>query len=134
MKKIILLSLTLFSLQATSFQEILLAPAAKTTAVHAVGVLTLAGALCGLGETLLDCGHGYYEIKQEYAQYIKELEALEKDKKYHEHILTENEMRFWATVQGISRIPKVFWREFFAGTASLYALGLAYKALTYKNL
>jgi hypothetical protein len=89
-----------------------------------IGSALLAAATYSAGETLLDCGHGYYELKKEYLRYLLELETLE-----HSYIMTSTEKHFWAVNQMLSRVPKVFWREIIAGTFTLFAGVLAYKQL-----
>ena len=90
----------------------------------AVGSALLAASVYSAGEALLDCGHGFYELKQEYLRYLLELEALE-----HTYIMTPAEKRFWAFNQALSRVPKVFWREIIAGSFTVFTGILAYKQL-----
>ncbi len=89
-----------------------------------VGSTLLAITAYSTGETLLDCGHGYYELKKEYFRYLLELEVLE-----HTYIMTPREKHFWALNQAISKIPKVFWPEIIAGTFTVFTGILAYKQL-----
>lgn len=92
----------------------------------ALGAALLATALYSTGQTLLDCGYGYYELKKEYIRYLLELEALEQTEY---QILTPTEKHFWALNQAISKIPRVFWRECVAGSFSIFTAALAYKYL-----
>ncbi len=88
----------------------------------AIGSGLIALATYSAGETLLDGGHGYYELKQIYLSYLLELEALE-----NSVIMSPAEKRFWAFNQVLSRVPKIFWREIIAGSFTLFTGILAYK-------
>lgn len=70
--------------------------------------------LWALREILTDMGYRYLtckEIARKYAQELRQ-EGTE--------VLTEREISFWAFVQGLSEVPRVWWREITA-TALLCA-------------
>ena len=90
----------------------------------AIGSALLAVAVYSAGETLLDCGHGYYELKKEYLHYLLELENLG-----YEFIMTPAEKHFWAVNQMLSKVPRVFWCGMIAATFARFAGILAYKQL-----
>lgn len=75
------------------------------------------------GETLLDGGHRYLQYKTIIQEYRW---ALLKDSEGH---LSKNELNICAIIQGISNIPKIFWREMLAGALSLYLFYLGTKSL-----
>ena len=90
-----------------------------TRLLIAVSAFVTAGWL--FGETLLDCGNRYIDCKKialEYAEDLKEYDD--------EHILTEQEISFWAVIQGISAVPKQYWRELMATgcTLALICVGM----------
>jgi hypothetical protein len=129
MKKLALSLIALLSLHPYTYSYYTFEPSTsdhlQAGSLHAgIGAVLLATALYSMGETLLDCGHGYYELKKEYLRYLLELETLE-----HGYILSEKEKHFWAINQMISKAPRVFWREFVAGSFSLFTAALAYKYL-----
>jgi hypothetical protein len=100
MKKIILIIVAFASLNTHAFSYDHLG---KAVFHGALGSAFLAASAYSAGETLFDCGHGYYELKQFYLDYLHELDALK-----HTQIMSRAEKRFWAFNQMLSRVPRVF--------------------------
>ena len=128
MKRLLFLSAMLCSLnssahyeshKSTSFGHII------SDSLHAaLGYVLLTTAIYSAGQTLLDCGHHYYEAKIEYMRYLAALANLP-----YPTILTKQEKIFWGINQMISKMPDIFWREIISGTFSIITGMLAIKYL-----
>lgn len=118
MKKFFLLLFLLIGSLTQQTKAITLDPVRLLIATSA---FTTAGWL--LGETLLDCGHRYIDCKKVALEYAEDLKEYDE-----EHLLTEKEISFWAIIQGISAMPKTYWRELIASgcTLALICVGLQY--------
>lgn len=73
------------------------------------------------GQTLKNCGHRFLHCKEVAVSYAQELKNDDT-----EEILTENEIKIWSIVEGISAIPEKCWRELTATgiTAVLLFIGI----------
>lgn len=79
-----------------------ISPEIKNTIVRLLvaGFVTYAS-----GEILVDAWYRYLRSKEVVLQCAEELRRDAGD------ILTENEIKFWSFIQGLSRVPCIWWRE-----------------------
>jgi len=80
--------------------------------IIAASVFATAGWLSG--EILLDWGYPYMECKKIALEYAEDLKEYDE-----EHLLTEKEISVLTAIQGISAIPKKYWRELIASGCAL---------------
>ncbi len=83
--------------------------------------------LWALGEILTDIGHRYLFSKEAALQYAKELRYDGRN------ILTESEISFWTFIQGLSTVPRIWWREITATALMIAFIQIARKMLLEKS-
>ena len=91
------------------------------------GIILLATGMAWIKEILRDSGHRYLPCKEIANAYYKELQEDAGD------TLSEKELLLWSSVQGVSAVPRYFWREIIATGVTTIFTYFGMKAL-YKGL